>query len=258
MSDANTFPHPPWLADDLPPADRRAVTRRMARLIREWEAAGDRRAIFLSCYSMMTRNMLAAIHARDFLDPDWVHDLLERFAEYYFAALHSFDHHINRTPPPWRLAFDATRNADMEVLQHLLLGINAHINYDLVLCLGEVLQDEWRELSADERQARYRDHCHVNDIIAATIDAVQDRVVERYAPWMDVVDRAMGRADEWLVTRLIAYWRDEVWKHAIERVTLPDAAAREAHRQELERSVVARGHLIRMDVLTSTLGKLGL
>ena len=39
----------PWLRDDLPPADRLGVTRRMAGLIRDWEGAADRRAIFLSC-----------------------------------------------------------------------------------------------------------------------------------------------------------------------------------------------------------------
>ena len=34
----------PWLADDLPPADRLEVTRRMAGLIRDWEGAAHRRA----------------------------------------------------------------------------------------------------------------------------------------------------------------------------------------------------------------------
>jgi hypothetical protein len=142
---------------------------------------------------------LSAIHAADFRDSTWVSDLLERFADYYFAA--------------------------------------------------EVLAPEWPALSADNRLARYLDHCHINDIIGRTIDGVQDQIVERYSPWMEVVDAALGRLDEWLVLQMIARWRDEVWTLAVQRVELPDEAAREAQRREIEESVVSRGHLIRLDAV---------
>jgi hypothetical protein len=239
----------PWLADDVLPADRRGVTRRMAGLIRQWEGAADRRALFLTCYVMMTRNVLSAIDAGDFRDPPWVSDLLDRFADYYFAALESVEDQVAGAPAAWRLAFDAARDPDLQVMQHLLLGINAHINYDLVLCLSDVLAPEWQALSVDGRQARYLDHCHINDIIGRTIDAVQDQIVDRYSPWMEVVDRALGRLDEWLVLQMIAHWRDEVWALAVQRVELPDEPAREAQRRAIEEAAVNRGHLIRLDVL---------
>jgi hypothetical protein len=257
MIEPSAMSLPLWLADDLPPADRTAVTRRMTALIRQWEAAADRRAIFLSCYSMMTRNMLGAIHAGDFHDPAWVHNLLARFADYYFGALECAERGCQPAPAPWQVAFDAARDPDVHVVQHLLLGINAHINYDLVLCLDDVLREEWPRLSEQARLARYQDHCHVNDIIAATLDAVQDQVVERYAPWMDAVDRVLGRADEWLVTRLITHWRDEVWQKAVRRVELPDAAAMEAQRLALENAVVAHSRIMRFDGFGALFGRLG-
>lgn len=248
---------PPWLAEDAPPADRFGITRRMADLIRGWEAQGDRRAIFLSCYAMMTRNMLAALDSGGFHDPAWVRELLERFADYYFRALAAADGGEPATPAAWRLVFETTSGDGGHVLQHLLLGVNAHINYDLVLCLEDVLAPEWHALSPAERQARYEDHCHVNDIIIRTIDAVQDQVVERYAPMMGVVDAAFGPLDEWLIGRLIARWRDEVWEHALERLTLPDAAAhaaaREAKRIRIEEDCVARGRLIRLEQVGASL-----
>ena len=221
----------------------------MAGLIRDWEGAADRRAFFLTCYAMMTRNVLSAVDAGDFRDPPWVSGLLDRFADYYFAALESDEDQVASAPEAWRLAFDAARDPDLEVMQHLLLGINAHINYDLVLCLGDVLTPEWHALSDDERHARYLDHCHINDIIGRTIDTVQDQIVERYSPWMETVDAALGRLDEWLVLKMIARWRDEVWSQAVQRVELPDEATREAHRREIEESVVSRGHLIRLDAV---------
>jgi hypothetical protein len=249
VTDDHDVSQPAWLAADLPPADSREVTPRMAGLIREWEVAVDRRAVFLSCYAMMTRNVLSAIHDGDFRDPPWVHHLLERFADYYFAALAGYDDGPADVPMAWRLAFDAAREPHIDVMQNLLLGINAHINYDLVLCLGEVLTPEWQTLSDEQRHARYLDHCHINDIIGRTIDAVQDQIVDRYAPWMELVDAALGRLDEWLVLQMIARWRDQVWALAVQRVELPDEAAREAHRREIEESVVSRGHLIRLDAV---------
>ncbi|MCU0503771.1 MAG: DUF5995 family protein [Anaerolineae bacterium] len=249
MTDDHDASQSAWFADDLPPADRLEVTRRMAGLIREWEGAADRRAFFLSCYALMTRNVLAAIDAGDFHDPAWVSGLLDRFADYYFAALECDEDPVASTPDAWRLAFDAARDPDLEVMQHLLLGINAHINYDLVLCLGDVLTPEWHTLSDDARHARYLDHCHINGIIGRTIDAVQDEIVERYSPWMATVDASLGRLDEWLVLKMIARWRDEVWTQAVQRVELPDETAREAQRREIEESVVSRGHLIRLDAV---------
>ena len=46
------------------------VLERMQDQITAWEAVEDRRFIFLSCYAMMTENMLSAIQARDFEDVD--------------------------------------------------------------------------------------------------------------------------------------------------------------------------------------------
>jgi hypothetical protein len=64
----------------------------------------------------------------------------------------------------------------------LLLGVNAHINYDLVLTLVDLLEPEWKQLSAEQCQQRHSDYCHVNEIISLTIDIVQDDVLERSIP----------------------------------------------------------------------------
>ncbi len=34
--------------------------------------------------------------------------------------------------------------------------------------------------------SHYTDHCHVNDVIGGTIDAVQDQVIEPAMPVMDI------------------------------------------------------------------------
>jgi hypothetical protein len=220
------------------------ITQKMQTLVDEWTQAYDRRAIFLHCYMLMTRNMLAAIESGEFHDPDWVRPLLHRFSDYYFDALEAYESQNPNTPKVWQRAHDASQEEKVAVLQHLLLGVNAHINYDLVLTLVEMLETEWDALDESMRKWRYADHCHVNAIIARTIDSVQDQVVEILVPKMDLVDRLLGPFDEWMASRLISHWREEVWQHAVQLLESSDDADRLRLQQYIEQETLKRAAAI--------------
>lgn len=223
----------------------RELLQKMNEQVRFWEEQDDMRVVFLKCYSMMTENMLEAIREQRFNDNAWVERLLHRFAEYYFEALACYDCG-DAVPLVWQKVHEASAQRKLHVLQHLLLGVNAHINYDLVLTLDEILRDEWDSLSEEERSNRYADHCMVNRIIGETIDAVQDEVVEDISPYMDMIDKLMGRQDERLLLRLIAEWRDDVWEKAAALVCCTDASSRESFRQDLEKSVLSRARWLQI------------
>ena len=71
-----------------------------------------------------------------------------------------------RPPRPWRLAFDAP--ADLPPLRHVLLGINAHINYDLPQALLAVISDD--EFTDPVLMARRRrDHERIDAVLAARV-----------------------------------------------------------------------------------------
>ncbi|MCB9444430.1 MAG: hypothetical protein H6669_09355 [Ardenticatenaceae bacterium] len=210
------------------------VTERMGQQIQQWETAVDHRAIFLTCYKQMTENMLIGLDEGAFQDAVWVGELLNHFADYYFVALAAYDTASSSTPVIWRQVHDMARHPETHVLQNLFLGVNAHINYDLVLTLVDLLQDGWAQLSPPQRELRYHDYCVVNDIIGRTIDTVQDEVVERWSPAMDVVDKTMGRLDEWLVLRLISNWREHVWQQAVRMMELPDEQTTLRQQVEME------------------------
>ena len=131
----------------------------METLAQQWQQRSDQRCFFLRCYALMTGNTLRAIEEGQFHDARWVSQLLHHFADYYFLALDAYECNATETPPVWRMAHDATLAPDTEVLQDLLLGINAHINYDLVLTLVDMLEPEWAGLSPEQRGQRYEDHC---------------------------------------------------------------------------------------------------
>lgn len=210
----------------------------MQEWIERWEQKRDRRAIFLSCYRLMTENMLGAILRQEFRDGSWVDHLLHRFADYYFLALQAYEERRENVPVVWQAAFRAAAGEDYSPLQNLLLGVNAHINYDLVLTLEELLKPDWQELSPAQRAVRRSDHIRVNHVIATTIDAVQDQILEPAMPVMQAVDVLMGRADEGLISGMITRWRGRVWQHAVYLVEAAYEAEREEWVQRVEREAL--------------------
>lgn len=199
--------------------------RRMLTMAETWRAQGDRRCVFAEGYSRMTEAMLEALRARRFEDPAWVRDLLVLFADYYFAAVRSFDA-TGRAPETWRLALEAAVREDLCVVQHLFLGINAHINRDLVFTLLDMFTRFGEP--TDRRRA---DFDLVNEVIEETVDEVQQTVIGGRSRLWALVDFALGPLDEWLVAELIEGWRDDVWAAAVSCWAAPDTDRPGLHRR---------------------------
>jgi len=216
---------------------------RMQQWLLQWDSSGDARAIFLNCYAMMTGNMQTALQSSEFEDGPWVSKLVDHFAIYYFSALDAFEEGSQQTPPVWQVAFKAAALPRTHALQNLVLGVNAHINHDLVFAVADLLEGEWGDLAASARESRYRDFCLVNEIIRRTIDAVQDQVLEQWSPAMRLVDDLLGPLDEQLVVWKITDWRNEVWDQAVAFVE-EDAAGRMLLSEQVEHTSLRRARAI--------------
>jgi hypothetical protein len=169
---------------------------------------------------------------------------LRHFADYYFIALDAYEQNPASAPAVWRLAHNNTLNPSVPALQKLLLGVNAHINYDLVLALVDILKPEWTRLSVNQRANRYADHSHVNDIIGYTIDAVQDQVLEPTMPLMDVLDKLLGPLDELLISRIIGGWRETVWHNATRLLEIQDPGEQARLIYQVEKDTLKIGEII--------------
>jgi hypothetical protein len=212
---------------------------RMAAQLAVWEDTSDGRAIFLDCYLRMTHAVLERIDEHGFDDPVWVAVLLDRFADYYFDSLDGGPHG-RPIPEPWLLAHAAAVGEDAHPLQLLIAGVNAHINYDLVATVVDVLDDEWCQLGDGGRATRRHDYDVINDVIAATADLVQERVLVTRVPWMGLADRALGRWDERGAIKLLTTWRTQVWRHSVGLLDEPDRARRDERLTALERQCARR------------------
>lgn len=220
-----------------------ALLDRMAAQASAWDATGDGRAVFLDCYTEMTRSVGRALAADRFADPAWVARLLDRFAQYYFDSVDGGD--VGRpVPEPWVLAHAAAVGRDATALQLLLAGVSAHINFDLVLTLVDVLDDEWSSADATARSRRRSDYDEINLVIAETADLVQDRVLERRAPAMRVLDPVLGSFDERIVVRMLTGWRTRVWRHAEAILAEQDGGVRVERVAAIERQCVRRARWI--------------
>jgi hypothetical protein len=172
-------------------------------------AAGDRRSVFLTIYVKMTKGVIQGIEMGAFHDSVWARKYLIEFANWYREALLNFEHgNLQAVPQPWQLAFSASRSGHTLVIQDLLLGVNAHINYDLAYTLDEISIDP-------KRAKKLQDHNRINRILASLVDTAQSILSELYsAAGLAEVDVSLGHFDEWFTLFSLTEARDLAWKNA--------------------------------------------
>jgi hypothetical protein len=191
VADDPTHPDPALLPLIVDPFESVAdAHERLTTLESTFRERGDRRGAFLCVYARVTEAVGAAIDAGEFADPEWVTDYLVTFADLYREALLAYETgDLVALPDPWQVAFETAARGDALVVQDVVLGINAHVNYDLALALQRVGV-------GPDRRARYADHCAVNAVLRSLVDEVQDRIAEFYAPGVTDLDESFGRLDE--------------------------------------------------------------
>jgi hypothetical protein len=101
-----------------------------------WEER-RRAGYFAAMYRNVTRRVKAGIAAQRFEDGPRMDRFDAIFADRYLDSYVAF-REGRRPTRSWIVAFESERNPAITVLQHLLLGMNAHINLDLGLCAAEV------------------------------------------------------------------------------------------------------------------------
>jgi len=192
------------------------VDDRLARAESYLRDRGDRRAVFLTVYSRMTATVRTAIDDGAFLDPEWAASYLVAFAERYRRALVAFERRaFESLPRPWLIAFAAAARGETLVAQDALLGINAHITYNLTDTLEDVGIDP-------DRDAKREDHDRINAILARLVQAVQDALVETYdAVGIDGIDRLLDPLDDRLALFGLKGSREFAWRNAVLLADLP-------------------------------------
>ena len=205
-----------------------------------------RAGYFAALYRGVTARVRDGIKRGDFEDGERMARLDVVFANRYLEALHRF-RAGEPTSKCWQIAFTTAARWRPIVLQHLLLGMNAHINLDLGVAAAAV--------STNGRLPELRrDFDAINAILCDMLDDVQDRLA-RIWPLMALLDRAGCRTDEAVMHFSILRARDAAWDVATTLARLDgEDVAREVERVDEWAAVLAR--LIRTPGVTVSLANL--
>ncbi len=204
-------------------------------IVVEERQKGSPLAYFPALYRAVTLRVRDGIAAGRFADGARMNRLDTGFANRYFAA---FEAHRSGSPlsDAWRVAFASASRPDTIVLQHLLLGINAHINLDLPIAAVEAVAGTSIDSIAGDFQA-------INEILSSLLDPAQ-RVIDRFSPLLNVLDKVGGRSDEAIVNFSIKTAREEAW-HEATRLSSEIDTQRARSIISLDRRVTLLGELIR-------------
>ncbi len=184
---------------------------RMTAQLDELRRDSDARAAFHATYLRTTRAVADALRAGAFLDAEWVECWDVAFARLYLDALDA----ARRGEPvsrPWAVAFAAAAgDRSLPALRHVLLGMNAHINYDLPQALLAVISDD--EFGDPAVLAsREADHRKIDEVLSARVRKEDDELRELgEQSWQDTVLQPLNRA---ATRRFLRESRAKVWANA--------------------------------------------
>jgi len=168
---------------------------------------GHRRT-FIKTYQRTTQAIGDAVDAAFFEDPGWVVRWDIAFANLFIVA-HDADQGGGLVPRPWGLAFQA--DPELPSIVHLLLGMNAHINYDLPQATLSVITDQDFEdpVLIDKRG---RDHERIDKILSQRVTA-EDHAIDGAR---SMLDRILTPANRLSSRRFLREARHKVWLNVAE------------------------------------------
>jgi hypothetical protein len=179
-------------------------------------AADDASGYFSAMYARVTDRVRRSAAEGEFGDAAGMIRFARSFAGWYLRPRSG----TSPVPRSWRAAWDVADDRRLLIVQHLLLGINAHVNHDL----GQVVV-ELADERADRSLAAMRDDFDtVNAVLAATMPEVLHDL-GRSSRWVNLAAaRGAGRWFHFSLERA----REQAWRYAECTFPLGDEARRTA------------------------------
>jgi Family of unknown function (DUF5995) len=202
--------------------------------------AGSRTGYFAAVYRKVTGQVAQGITTGFFDDGDRMERLGVTFANRYLSALGQYQAGEPLTRS-WQLALQATSTSRPIILQHLIAGINAHINLDLGIAAAHTEP-------GDALPSLRRDFDRINEILATLVIRIRHDLAE-VSPWIGLLDRIGGRHDDEIMQFSVEVARSEAWRFAVELAPLSrehwpgPIGARDARVAHLARRVLNPGWL---------------
>lgn len=211
--------------------------------VRRCQEENDRVGYFASLYRQVTVQIQRDVLAKKFDDNDRMERFDVAFGNRYFTPLQAWKDRSDGMLVTWRDAFGATQRSDLAIVQHLVLGVNAHINVDLAVATMQMA--DGADLSSLQN-----DYNRINDILISVLDRIQG-VLDDFSPAAAIIDVVGGRLDETILGFSVKRARGEAWDSAVLLAAQPTPTERErleglldSHAQGLGRLVLEAGRVL--------------
>lgn len=175
-------------------------------IILESETNKSTLGYFAALYLKVTRKVKAGIIAGDFADGPRMELLDVTFAKRYIDAYFAYQRGEAVTKS-WQDAFTLAEGYWPIVLQHLLSGMNAHINLDLGIASAEVMRGK-------NIQDLHEDFNRINIILAALVNEVQQELAAIW-PRLHWILHRTTHVDKFLTDFSMEAARDGAWRFAL-------------------------------------------
>lgn len=188
------------------------VLQQLEVIIEQNKTQQNANGYFAALYYNVTAQVKDGIAKGAFENGSRMEQLDVHFANRYLEA---YDNYSRQVPCSlsWKTAFDSSTHFWPIVLQHLLVGINAHINLDLAIaaektCPGPALE------------TLKNDFDRINEILAGLVGEVESRLSAMW-PFLRVLLKVAGKMDSFLINFSMKKARDGAWKFATELASAP-------------------------------------
>lgn len=162
------------------------VVLELGDLIEQARRSDSALGYFPALYRKVTLRVQQGIAAGEFDDAERMQRLVVTFADRYLDARRGLKTGARPTKA-WRVCFQAADDSSSIVLQHLLLGMNAHINLDLGIAAATVSE-------GSELAALRGDFNRINDVLQSLVADVNADLTQVWPPlrFLNVIGRRSG------------------------------------------------------------------
>ncbi|WP_372755965.1 DUF5995 family protein [Mariniflexile sp.] len=162
---------------------------------------------FAALYQRVTIAVKEKLYQNYFDDDVRMEQLDVIFANRYLVAYSNYKQGIKNTKS-WDIAFKLAQNNELIVLQHLVLGMNAHINLDLGIAATQVSHSsEMTQLQSDFNK--------INELLASLVDEIKSDLSLVWRPLVWILKR-VKKVDNFVINFSMGIARDGAWKFANE------------------------------------------
>jgi len=194
----------------------------------------SRLGYFAALYRKVTISVRQGVLNGRFEDGARLERLDVIFANRYLEAYEL--HRKGGTPTAsWQVSFEAAKHRRPLILQHLLLGINAHINLDLGIAAVETAP-------GDQLPSLKHDFDMINKLLADLAQPVQDMIGE-VSPWIGFLERIDPSADDAIINFSLDRARASAWNFAL-RLNSLGGNERIAAVKQRDQEIAALGRLV--------------